>query len=149
MRIRQATQSDIDAIAACAMQAYGVYVESMGRQPAPMNADYARQIALSHVYVAEHDDALAGFVVCYPQQQEMHLENVAVVPARSGRGTGRQLLAFVEEKATTGGLLAVNLYTNEVMRENISWYRKMGYRETERREDMGFMRVFFRKPLIV
>ena len=147
--IRQATQADLDGIIACAMQAYGVYVESMGKQPAPMSADYAEQIALSHVYVAEQGDTLAGFVVCYPQQHEMHLENVAVLPAQAGQGTGSQLIAFVEKKATTSGMLAVNLYTNEVMTENIKWYQKIGYQEIERRQDMGFERVFFRKSLVV
>ena len=125
-----------------------MYVESMGMQPAPMNADYAEQIALSHVHVAEQGGALAGFVVCYSQQQEMHLENVAVLPARAGQRIGSHLIHHVEKQAADRGLLAVNLYTNEVMTENIKWYRKMGYQETERRQDKGFKRVFFRKLLV-
>lgn len=114
-----------------------------------MNADYAEQIALSHVHLAEQDGVLAGFVVCYAQQQEMHLENVAVLPAKAGQRIGTHLIGHVEKAATDKGLLAVNLYTNEVMKENIKWYRKMGYQETQRRQDQGFKRVFFRKPLVL
>ena len=33
------------------------------------------------------------------------------------------------------------------MVENIAWYPRLGYRETERRAESGFARVFFEKRL--
>jgi hypothetical protein len=37
--IRKALHSDLDAIRRCAEAAYSVYVERIGRRPAPMVAD--------------------------------------------------------------------------------------------------------------
>ena len=41
----------------------------------------------------------------------------------------------------------VYLYTNEKMTGNIAMYVKAGYLEYERREELGFSRVFLRKDL--
>jgi hypothetical protein len=38
-------------------------------------------------------------------------------------------------------------YTHELMIENISLYRRLGYKEVERRAEEGFQRVFRRKLL--
>ena len=39
--IRPALPSDLDAVRHCVLQAYALYVPRMGREPAPMTADYA------------------------------------------------------------------------------------------------------------
>jgi len=114
-----------------------------------MNADYAGHIAGSRIQVAEHEGELAGFVVFYPELHEMHVENIAVMPQKAGQRVGSCLLSYVETEAVAKGLSAVNLYTNEVMVQNIKWYQRLGYQETERRQDNGFNRVFFRKALPV
>jgi len=114
-----------------------------------MNADYAEHIAGSRIHVAEHEGELAGFVVFYPELHEMHVENVAVMPQKAGQRIGTCLLSFVETEAIAKGLSAVNLYTNEVMVQNIKWYQRLGYQEIERRQDSGFNRVYFCKSLPV
>ena len=48
------------------------------------------------------------------------LDNIAVDPARHGQGIGRRLLDFTEAEARRRGYGAVELYTNEVMVENIA-----------------------------
>ncbi len=57
--IRLATPNDFAAIESCARDAYAKYVERIGREPAPMVADFATQIddGLVHVAVAA-DSAL-------------------------------------------------------------------------------------------
>ena len=77
----------------------------------------------------------------------MHLENVAVQPSYQGQGYGGWLIAFVEDQARRGGFVAVELYTNEKMFENIEMYRRLGYVECDRRNLDGYDRVFFRKAL--
>ena len=113
-----------------------------------MNADFARQIANGSVwaYVAIKDD-LQGFIVFYPQDSHMMLENVAVLPAAAGQGIGRALITFCEDRAAALGLASVRLYTNEKMSENLLIYPHLGYREVERRRQDGFARVFFEKQL--
>ena len=41
--------------------------------------------------------------------------------------------------------MSYQLYTNELMHENIDWYRNSGFREIARREEHGFKRVYFEK----
>lgn len=126
-------------------EAYAPYVPRIGREPAPMTADYADLIGRSEVWVADEAGRVVGVLVLRPGATALLLENVAVVPERQGRGIGRVLIAFAERKARDLGLTEISLYTNERMVENIHLYRKLGYVETDRRVEDGFARVFFRK----
>ena len=145
--IRPATPSDLDAVRACVRKAYALYVPRIGREPAPMTADYAGLIGRGEVWVAEDADRLAGVLVLRPLPVSLLLENVAVFPALQGRGIGRALIAFAEGHGRELGLPEVTLYTNERMTENIRLYPRLGYVETGRRLEEGFARVYFRKPL--
>ncbi len=110
-----------------------------------MTADYAAAVADGTVWVATRDDPVVGLLVLLPRPDHLLLENVAVLPAEQGRGTGSQLLAFAEEEARRRGLPEIRLYTNEAMTENLSYYPRRGYTETHRARADGFSRVFFRK----
>ncbi|MDQ8730684.1 GNAT family N-acetyltransferase [Bradyrhizobium sp. LHD-71] len=146
--IRKAVKDDEAAIRACAENAYVRYVAAIGRKPAPMVADFASQIAAGHAYVAmDGDDDLQGFIVFFPQEDHMFLENVAVQPAATGRGIGKSLVQFCEDEARRLGLGAVHLYTNEKMTDNLAIYPHLGYTVVDRRTEDGFNRVFFEKHL--
>lgn len=145
--IRPAEHADVDAVRSCVRTAYAVYVERIGRPPAPMTADYEALVAAGEVWVACEEDAVVGVLVLRPGPQALFLENVAVTPARQGHGIGRALIGFAERHAAELGLPAVELYTNERMTENLHLYPALGYVETERRREEGFSRVFFRKQL--
>ncbi len=147
MRIKQAVSSDLDAVKRCAERAYAKYVPRMGMKPAPMIADFAGQIKAKVVHVIVNDGSVLGFIVLYPRDDHIHLENVAVFPEQIGRGIGGQLLAFAEHEARRLGLPAVELYTNEKMTENLSIYLYLGYQEIDRRKEAGFSRVYFRKDI--
>ncbi len=146
--IRPATPADEAAIRACAEAAYSRYVAAIGRRPAPMDADYAAHIAAGEAHVAvDGEGRLQGFIVFFEDEGAMQLENVAVSPDAAGQGIGKALVAFCETEARHKGLTRVSLYTNEKMTENLSIYPHLGYRETERRREHGFNRVFFEKWL--
>jgi GNAT superfamily N-acetyltransferase len=146
--VRQAIKADEAAIRACAESAYARYVAAIGRKPAPMVADFAAQIAAGQVYVAtDADNALQGFIVFFPQDDHMFLENVAVQASASGRGVGKSLIQFCEDEARQLGFSTVHLYTNEKMTDNLSIYPRLGYVEVDRRTEDGFDRVFFEKRL--
>ncbi|WP_455886166.1 GNAT family N-acetyltransferase [Pseudomonas rustica] len=100
--IRLAIATDEPEIRQCAQQAYARYVPLIGRKPAPMTADFARQIAQAVVYVATDDQStFQGFIVFYAEQGHMLLENVAVLPSAAGRGVGKALISFCENTAST------------------------------------------------
>ena len=148
MMIRAALPADEPAIRDCAQRAYTRYIQRMGQKPAPMLADYTTLIAEHKVHVAcDQCGTFQGFIVFYPQGQDMMLENVAVRPEVAGNGIGRALIAFCEETAKRNGLASVILYTNEKMFENIAMYQRLCYQEIERRNENGFNRVYFKKML--
>jgi len=112
-----------------------------------MVADFASSINEGTVSVAIFRQTLSGYIVFFPQDQHLQIDNVAVLPSFAGRGIGRQLLEHAETRARTLSLAAIELYTNAAMSENISMYAHLGYSETARKKEAGFHRVYFRKSL--
>lgn len=146
--IRSAVAEDLIQVEDCAVAAYSVYVERIGRKPAPMVADFRRHLARGELFVARDEvGAVKGYIVLYPRDDHLHVENVAVGPANQGQGIGVALMSFAEEQARRHGCAALELYTNAKMTENLSLYPKLGYEETDRRTEDGFDRVYFRKTL--
>lgn len=146
--IRPAIAADAEQIASCARLAYARYVPLIGREPAPMLADFPAQIADLQVHVAlSAQDAFQGYIVFYPDGRHMMLESVAVLPQAAGQGIGKALIAHCEETARSAGLTSIHLYTNEKMAENLMIYPRLGYIETGRRSEHGFNRVYFEKRL--
>ena len=146
--IRQGRATDEPAVRHCAELAFARYVPRIGRMPAPMLADFRAQIASGDLFVAVGDDGqVAGYIVFYAEGDHVMLESVAVMPAMTGRGIGAALIGFCENDARQQGFVAVRLYTNEAMTENLALYPKLGYVETGRRVEDGFKRVYFEKAL--
>ncbi len=113
-----------------------------------MIADFEQQIADGLVHVLADGGDVFGFIVFYPQNDHLHLENVAVRPECQGLGYGVQLIKFAEQTAAERDLAAVELYTNAKMTENLMLYPHLGYAEIARRYEDGFDRVYFRKELV-
>ncbi|MBT5435279.1 MAG: GNAT family N-acetyltransferase [Alphaproteobacteria bacterium] len=90
MAIRSASNDDLIAIEDCAREAYTVYVPRIGKVPAPMVADFESQIERGQIHIStDMRGALTGYIVFYPRDGHMHLENVAVDPTHHGKGIGR------------------------------------------------------------
>ncbi len=145
--LRPARAADAAGIAACARAAYAIYVERIGREPAPMVADFPGQIADGLVAVLEESDDLLGFIVHFPRDEDYFIENVALDPRAQGRGLGRRIMAWVEEQARAAGQTRLRLYTNVKMTENIPFYEGLGFVEEGRVVEDGFHRVYFVKDL--
>ena len=110
-----------------------------------MVADFAAQIAAGEVWVAADFAEILGYIVMRLNGISLHIENVAVAPARHGEGVGKALLNFAEAEARRVGLKKLDLYTNAAMRENLALYPRLGWAETDRRTEDGFERVYFEK----
>ena len=143
--IRHASPADLGDVQRIARAAYGHSTALIGRDPAPMVADFAASISAGQLWVA--GDPITGFIVAYPRRDHWHLENVAVHPTAQGAGLGGALIVHAEAMAQAGGAVAVELYTNARMTENLGLYPRLGYDETDRRREDGFDRVYFRKEL--
>jgi len=145
--IRLARPEEADATRALARAAYQHYVPRMGREPEPMLADYGALIAAGEVYLLESDGRVAGLVVLRSEADALFVENVAVDGRTQGQGHGRTLMGFAEAEGRRRGAKRIELYTNIAMTENLVFYPHLGYRETGRRIEDGYHRVFFEKPL--
>ena len=146
--IRPAEARDAAIVRACAQAAYTPYVARIGRDPAPMVADFEGLIAAGQVYVAEDaGNTFLGFVVFFIRGETLFLENIAVDPKATGQGVGRALIVFCEDQGRQAGCARVALYTNVKMTENLTLYPHLGYVETGTRIEDGFRRVYFEKRL--
>src|SRR5262249_35456370 len=145
--IRKATAEDTARIRAIARAAYAKYVPRIGREPAPMVADFAAEVAAGHVVVIATAGAADGSIVA-PTAADPHLiGNIARDPARQGQGLVGRLMDPAVGEAKRRRLPAIRLYTNVAMTENLSMYAHMGFVETHRAVEKGANRVYLRWTL--
>jgi GNAT superfamily N-acetyltransferase len=145
--IRLALPGEANAVRTLVREAYAHYVTRLGREPGPMQDDYAQRIADGQVWVLEEEGQLLGVVVLTERPESFLLQNVAVAPAAQGKGYGRRLITFAEEAARLRGHEELQLYTNLLMVENIALYQHLGFREIGRIREHGFDRVYMAKPV--
>lgn len=145
--IRLATIHDLAMVIACVNAAFEAYVPRIGKPPAPMLADYRPLIAGGRVYRLDGAGTLAGVIVLEARGDHLFVDTVAVQPREQGQGRGRMLMSFAEREARRLGLDDIRLYTHEKMVETLPFYAALGYEETERVEEDGYARIYFRKRI--
>ncbi|WNK00967.1 GNAT family N-acetyltransferase [Thalassospiraceae bacterium LMO-JJ14] len=144
---RPAVGEDLNRLRDIAFRAYAKYVSRIGREPAPMVADFAAHIVRNEIIVAVSDDVVCGYIVSFPRVEDFFIENVAVDPDAAGTGIGRALMSHAEKAARAAGCNLVRLYTNVKMHENFPFYEALGYLKTHDVTESGFHRVYFEKAL--
>jgi ribosomal protein S18 acetylase RimI-like enzyme len=145
--IRSATAGDAARIGAIAHAAYTKYVPRIGREPAPMTADYEAEIAAHRVVVIEAAGKVSGYMIAWPELDSYFIDNIAVDPECQGEGLGRRLIEHAAAEANRLCLPALRLYTNVMMIENLSMYAHLGFVETHRVFEQGFHRAYMRRSL--
>ncbi|HVY15677.1 MAG TPA: GNAT family N-acetyltransferase [Rhodopila sp.] len=126
--LRRATPADAAAVRDLTRAAYAKWVPVIGREPKPMTADYEMAVREHVVDLLHLDSELVGLIEMRAGTDHLLIVNVAVSPAHQGRGYGRALLAHAEEFARSRGLEDVRLYTNGKFTDNVSLYKRVGYR---------------------
>jgi ribosomal protein S18 acetylase RimI-like enzyme len=145
--IRNAFPHDSARIQSIARAAYGKYVSRIGREPAPMVADFAASIVADRVVVIEVGELVVGYIVAWPERGAYFIDNIAIDPAWQGQGLGRQLIDHAVHKAKQLQFPAITLYTNVAMTENLAMYAHLGFNETHRAWENGFHRVYMQLAL--
>jgi ribosomal protein S18 acetylase RimI-like enzyme len=146
--IRRASPDDATHIRSIARAAYAKYIARIGREPAPMVADFAAEIAADHVVVIESAGLVVGYLIGWPETDAYFIDNIAIDPMRQGEGLGRKLIDHAIQEARRLGFLAVRLYTNVAMNENLSMYAHLGFSETHQAWENGFHRIYMRLNLV-
>ena len=145
--IRIANIKDEDKIIDCIKCSYEKYIKRMGKKPAPMLDEYKSKIRSKYVHVVDKGNRIIGVIVLIPKKDHFYLGNLAVHPSEQRKGVGRQLMNYAEKLAVSSGFSAIHLFTNELVHETISIYRKYGYLEIDRKTENGYNRVYFVKHL--
>ncbi len=145
--LRSATEKDAAAVTACVHNAFGHYIERIGRKPGPLLMDYAEEISEHQVFVVEQGGQIAGSLVLCIKEEGFLLDVIAVEPQYQGSGVGRLMLEFAEVEALRQGYKSIYLFTHEKMTENQALYKKIGYVEYDRRFEYGLARIYMRKRL--
>ena len=81
--IRNAMAEDTARIGAIARAAYAKYVPRIGREPAPMVADFAAEVAAGHVVVIGTAGAVDGYMIAWPKP--MPTSSTTLRSTRRGR----------------------------------------------------------------
>ncbi|MCI0159006.1 GNAT family N-acetyltransferase [Leifsonia shinshuensis] len=138
-----AREDDVAGIEALVREAYEPYVERIGAEPGPLLDDYRAIVADGRATVVRRDGAVVALLVMSVAADHVLVENVAVAESERGGGLGGRLLDLADERARAAGVGEVRLYTNAAMTENLAYYPRRGFRETGRRVDGRYSRVFF------
>jgi hypothetical protein len=80
-------------------------------------------------------DQVLGYVAICRNADHLFVDTVAVLPSHHGQGLGSQLLAFAEREASRLKLPSVRLFAMDGTRDNLAFYHRRGYFETDRRVD--------------
>src|ERR1700730_552931 len=70
-RIRSAAADDAARIGAIARAAYALYVPRIGREPAPMVADFAAEVAANRVVVIEAAGSVRGYMIAQAEKLKL------------------------------------------------------------------------------
>jgi ribosomal protein S18 acetylase RimI-like enzyme len=143
--IRRATAADLPSVRDVITAAYAKYLTRMDQPPGPLVRDYAAAVGDGALWVT--GTPVTALIALVQESDSLLIENVAVHPSAQGSGLGRLMMDFAEQEAARLGLSRLTLYANEVMTENLALYAHLGYRETARRTDGGYRRVFMEKIL--
>ena len=147
MTIGRAHRHEAGEIYAVVEAAFARYADRMDGPPAPLLADYARLASTDRVSVLREGRRVVAVMVHEVVGGAVEIETVAVRPDREGRGYARLLLDWAIDRGLVAGAHAVTLYTNEVMHEAQAFWLRQGFRETGRRTEDGFNRVYYRRCL--
>ncbi len=87
-QIVPATPGDAGAVAGCVRAAYAGYVERIGREPAPMTADYQALIAAREVWVIRAGEGISGSSCCGRSHPRSWSRTSPSRPTARARGWG-------------------------------------------------------------
>jgi ribosomal protein S18 acetylase RimI-like enzyme len=133
--IKPAHSADAGALATLAREAYGGCTARSDVSPHQSQPTTSLLLRPVWSWVAEDRATVVGMIVLEDAGDHLLLENVVVLPRAQGRGVGSRSLRIAEAIAAERGLPQIRLDTNEVMTENLAYYKASRVcRDAPRRE---------------
>ena len=144
--LRRATASDAAALTDLTRAAFQPFVAVIGREPLPMQTDYAQAITQDIIDILDQNGPIA-LIHMIPHPDHLWVETIAVHPDHQGSGLGPRFMAHAEATARSLNLPELRLLTNAALTANLRFYPKLGYTETSRPAFRGGFVVCYRKRL--
>lgn len=104
------------------------------RDPWPLQSFYDLIAEPATSWVALKEGRVIGYLLTRSVPDEIHLLNIAVQADMRWRGVGRQLMAFLLQKARARGIRIIFLEVRVSNQTAIEFYRKAGFRCSYRRK---------------
>ncbi len=145
LRIKIARSTDVLAIENIIQQAYHKYVAIMPKEPAPLLENYSEVVQGGSTFIGMQGEEAVAVMVLKEHEEFMLINNLAVAPDYQGKGWGKAMLQLGEVLANKRGKMQTQLYTNEMMADNVSFYQNAGYQISDNRSEDGYSRVYFTK----
>lgn len=131
LQYRRADAGDEPGLKRCIDAAYAIYHDRISDLP-DVSGGLDQDIQNNLVFVALIHAQIVGGIILVPHAQHLHVANLAVSPDHMGHGIGRHLLAVAEGEAMQLNLKHMQLSTHVAMPENVTFYTRLGWQETER-----------------
>ncbi len=145
--IRKASVNELDSIKECISNAFEKYISILGGRPSAMDTDFEPLVKKGQVFVAVQDINIVAMMVMTVQSDYVLIKNVAVNNQFQKKGLGKQLLQYAERETISKGIPVLQLYTNAGLPQLVDYWSRMGFQETERKENNGHTIVFMSKNL--
>jgi len=97
--------------------------------------------SLSHPYVLQVDNEIAGYAVLWVAADEGHLTNIAVAQKYQRKSIAKKLLSFILKVASEMGLTLIVLEVRPTNTPAISLYEKFGF------ERLAIRKNYYRNPV--
>ncbi|MFC7398658.1 GNAT family N-acetyltransferase [Chelatococcus sp. GCM10030263] len=136
VRLRRAGEADREALVALQHAAFVGNRDVLGVEPLPLREDYDAVLARDEVWLAEDRDIPVGALILTLRPDDLYIASVGTLPTFRGRGLGKRLLGFAENRAEASGRSVLRLCTGKKLTKNIAWYARNGY-VIEREEQLA------------
>lgn len=147
IELRAAERGEAATIRDVVRNAYAKWVPVIGREPLPMQVDYAQALHDHQFVVAVADGGMVGLIETVGHEDHVWIENVAVVPEWQGRGIGQRLLADAERRAAEAACFETRLVTNGAFEATLHLYARLGYVVDRQEPFMNGAAVYMSKRL--
>jgi ribosomal protein S18 acetylase RimI-like enzyme len=128
LTIRRAGAPDAAMVRQLTREAYAQWVPVVGREPAPMTADYGKAVHEHEIDLFHAGESLVALIELIVHADHLFIENIAVSPRHQRLGIGHHLLDHAERRARDAGLAELRLLTNQAFASNVRLYQSVGFR---------------------
>jgi ribosomal protein S18 acetylase RimI-like enzyme len=141
VRLRRATEQDLDAVRVCLSLAFAPYEEAYTaaafRDTVPAVDGLVERLRTMTILVAEAEGGTVVGTIAHEAgpSGEGHLRGMAVLPQVLGSGVAARLLEAAERALAAAGCQRVTLDTTQPLQRAIRFYERHGYAATGRVTD--------------